>query len=368
MAEAFATVQTTAQHHLRGSVDQTIRRRLFFAMMERKNRISLNAVGRDLRWLVEFRENAIQPYGSGGVLNFSPSDQDRELSIDVRGYKGTDAWHEKDYLMNRGDVAILQRYSKIIPRLNKTMRNQFCGEFYIDGNLTANANRLHGLASFMGDDGATVDADIIANPSDTYAGRSTALGNHGGSWTSALGTPPNATAATDWPFGNGDTEYDFMSPKLVNYASSSGWGTSSSTWEDNCERCMRHMKNWLTSTGGEEGMPDVHLLSIDMFTGFQNHFESDRRIIVPHKRAQDLGFDSTLNFEGVMVEQDFDVAAGEGFTVNFDQVELFSIDSVLFRSQGPTFDIRTSEYLFTVGYYGNLRWNPKHHGKFKSYA
>src|SRR5690606_21363652 len=116
-----------------------------------------------------------------------------------------------------------------------------------------------------------------------------------GTWSSTLTIPPNAVLATDWPNGSGDVEYDWNSPKLMNY-SSVNWGTGSTAWTDNCEAVMRQANIWLTTTGGKDGTPDLYLLSSDMFVGAKNFFSARNRILTPHKEAEDLGFTGSLNF------------------------------------------------------------------------
>lgn len=367
MAEWTGVIKTTAKKYLKGAIDGTVRRRILFKLLEEKGRIQMNRDGGwDQTWDIEYKQPPVNPYGDGGVISFSRYDVYKQANIGVRGYKATDLMTQKEYLMNAGAVQIINRYAKIIPNLLKAMTNRFGGEFYIDGNAAGNENRLHGMDSFLGNDGATVAADRVARPSDTYAGLSTAPGAEG-SWSTDLATSPNATIAADWPFGQGDTEYDYMSPKLLNW-SSTGWGTGSTSWEDNCEIVLLHAKNFLTHTGGDEGAPDIFLLATDLFTQFQQRQLAKTGIWVPHKKAQDLGFEDALNFCGVMVTSDYDVPSGEGRFLNIDQMLLESIDSVLFSTSGPTFDERTDEYLFKVGYFGNMKYYPKYFGETDNYA
>ena len=366
MAEWIGIIHSTAPKYLSGAADNTIRNRLILTLVRQKGRITFNESSHECNWDVEYAEQPVSAYGDGGTLDFSRHDLLRQLKIDWRGYKATDMMTEKERLENKGDIAIVKRYDRIMPTLTKSLRNKFCGEFFIDGYATGNENRLHGLESFFGT-GTTVAADRIAEPSDTYGGKSTALANEGGSWSTNLSTKPNANAATDWPDGNGDPEYDYISPKIVNYSSSSR-GTSSTSWDNNCERVLRQSTIWLTQTSGKDGRPDIYLLAGNLFYGYKNKIESLRRITVPHKGAQDLGFDDVLNQDGVMIDTDFDVPAGVGYGLNVDQMELGSLDSVLFSSRGPEYDIKTDSWLFLVGFFGNVRYNPKHFAKLAAIA
>lgn len=366
MSEWIGVVNETAPKFLQGAADNTIRKRLLLAMLKKYGRIKFNENSMTCTWDIEFAEQPVESYGDAGQITFDRSDLLRQLTIDWRGYKATDMMTEKERMMNSGDVQIVDRYGRIMPSLTRAMTNKFGGELFIDGNAAGNGNRLHGLKSFTGA-GTVASGDRIAQPSDTYAGRSTALAAEGGSWTATLSTKPNSTVATDWPDGNGDASYDFMSPKLVN-TSSTGWGTGSTSWQDNCEKVLRQTTIWLTRTAGMEGRPTVYEVASDMYYGYCNHQEAKQRVLIPHKEADDLGFPDVLNQEGVMIQHDFDCPANTGYGLNVNQMELASLDKVLFGSRGPTYDIKSDAYLFMVGFFGNARYNPKYFAELYPYA
>jgi hypothetical protein len=366
MAEWQGIVTATAQKYLQGAADETIRKRLLLSLLKSRGRIKFNEKGTQCAWDVQFSEQPIEAYGDMGQLVFDRHDLLRQLSINWRGYKATDMMSEKERLMNDGDVAIVNRYSQIVPTLMQAMNNKFSAELFVDGYAAGNGDRLHGLESFTGT-GTTVAADRIAKPGDNYGGLSTAVQDHGGTWSASLATPPNASIASDWPDGNGDPEYDFLSPKLINW-SSTNWGTGSTSWEDNCERCIRQAIIWTTTVGGKDGQPTMFLMGRDMYYPYLNKQEAKQRIIVPHREAEDLGFPGVMNQQGVMLDHDFDVPVNTAYGLNVNQMELASLDSVLFSSRGPEYDIKTDAYLFMVGFFGNARYRPKHFSKIKNFA
>lgn len=359
-------IMSTAPMYLKGAVDLTIRGRLLLKWLQQKGRIKFNVKGDICTWTVQRDEQPVTAYGDGGDITFSRHNLLAQLSVDWRGYKATDLMTEQERLQNDGDVAIVKRYDRIIPTLVQSLQNKFCGELFIDGYASGNENRLHGLESFLGT-GTTNATDIVAQPDDTYGGLSTKPGNEGGSWSTDKTTSPNATIGTDWPSGNGDVLYDYLSPKIINY-SSSNWGTGSTTWSSNASRCIRRAISWLTLTGGQDGMPDLILLDGDLFYDYKTSLESKQRIIVPHKKAQDLGFEDTLNQDGVAITQDYDVPAETGYILNVDQMVLASQDSMLFSSRGPLYSIDNDAYKFMVGFFGNCRYNPKFFGKLAAIA
>jgi hypothetical protein len=369
MAESLPIITATARRYFAGAADLTIRKRLMLSLLSKNGRISYNNNGETVYWNVEFDQPPVQSHGASGEYDFSEPDWYKQLSIDVRGYVATNKLDYKNSLMNKGDVAIVNYYDRIMPTLKKSLDDNFHAELYIDGYATGNGNRLHGVNSFLGDDGATVAADIVARPSDTYGGLSTAPAGIAGTWSTDLGSGnyPNATIATDWPDGKGSTPYDFMSPVLANFTSSE-WGTGSVLWEDNCARVLRRVTTWLTKNGGSDGRPTCFLLASNLFNSYQDYQETKFRNIIPHPEARDLGFPDTLNQDGVMVKFEFDTTANQGYVMNIHQMELASWDSVLFGTRGPTYDIKSDAYLFKAGFFGNCRYSPKFFGKLKAYA
>lgn len=359
-------VNTTAPRYLKGASDQTIRSRLFLALLKKHGGITFNESGKDLNWQVEAIQPPVSGFSDGAQLDFTRHNKYRQLTIDWRGYTATDMMTEMETLMNRGDQQLIDRYAQILPGLTKSITDKFGTQVYLDGYAAGNELLLCGINSFMGV-GTNVAADRIAEPSDTYAGKSTALGNLGGTWTSALTTFPNANVAKDWPDGEGSSEFDYLSPKMVNW-SSTNWGTGATTFEDNCERAIRQLIIWLTLTGGLEGKPDAIVLAGNLFYAYENKMAARFRTITPYKDMEDMGFSGSLQQEGVGISTEFGIAAQTGFAVNFDQVQLRCLTDQLFYSKGPEWDIKVLSWLFAVGYFGNMTWNCKYHGKLFNYA
>lgn len=372
-SEFVGILNSTMPRYMKGASDLTRRSRLLLSLAEQKGRIQYNGSGDECRWQVEFSQPPVEAYGDGGTIDFANHDAFRQLSNDWRGYNATDAISMKQQAMNSGNEALINLFQTKQNRLMKAIRDTFCGELFKDGEATGRGNAIHGLETFMGT-GTVAAGDIIAQPSDTYGlgALSTALGNQGGSWSTTLSgaTYPNATIATDWPYGQGSAEYDFLSPKQANW-SSTAWGTGSSTaWEDNCWRVISTLITWLTTTNGQEGQPDLCLLPSNLFQGYKNHNEVIRRIEIPHQAANDLGFKgNVLNQDGVALQPDFDCPANTGYVMNVDKMTLISLMPDLFWMKGPTEDPRTNwSTVWGTGFFGNAQYEPKYFGKLKNYA
>jgi hypothetical protein len=368
--EWIGIVSTTMPKYTKGASDMTLRKRLLLAMLQKRGRIAYNASGTELIWQLKFSQPPVtQADGDGGVVDFSNHRAYRQVSVDWRGYRATDSMGQKQQLMNKGTEALVNLFQSKSNNLQQSISDTFSSELYKDGEATGRESAVHGLETFMGA-GTVAAGDIIAQPSDTYGlGQlSTGLAAYGGNWSSGLSTKPNSTVATDWPFGNGSAEYDFNSPKLINW-SSSAWGTSAVTWEANCWRAISTGIIWLTTTGGSDGMPSICALSPDMFQGYKNAQEVKTRITVPHKESEDLGFGNTLNQDGVSLQSDFDCPANTGYFINVNQMKVHSLTPQLFWHEGPDKDPRSGwSWLWGYGFWGNVEYKPKHFGKLFSYA
>lgn len=369
--EHLAVVKATAPKYFKGVSDLTFRRRLWLAMIQKYGRVEYNASSHSCVWTVEYSQPIVRQYGDSGDLEFNQHDALQQMTVDVRGYTATDRFTLKQKLMNSGPEVISNEYKAKSMRLSKRMRQTLCRELYIDGNASNNGNRLMGIETFMGDDGNTVVGDKVAKPSDTYAGLSTAPGTYGGNWSTDLATSPNATLATDWPYGRGDSEYDYLSPLLLNYGSTS-WPSQSSGWSNNCAQVMRFSRITQTSRGAmdENGSsPYMHMLAADLYNDFLEYYEAKNRIIVPHKASDDLGFGShTMNFEGDAVHHEFDATPGVGYGIVPSMMEMFVMHGQLIESIGPEWATEKLGYLYLCYMFGNLRFQPKFFAKYKNYA
>ncbi len=370
--EWVGVIHSTAPKYLKGAEDLTVRDRIVLAFLKSRGRLKFNENSHTCIWDVEYSQPPIEPYADGGVLNFQRHDPMRQLVTDWRGYVGTDQMTRKERLMNQGPTAIYKRYDRIIPNLMKSITDKFGGEWMVDGYAAGNENRLLGIDSFMGGETVT-SASKVTIPTDMYATRATNLQDQGGFWSAdlAAGDRPyqGSTITTDWPDGNGSSEYDFMSPKLIN--SEHDWGGGGPGWDGgtgNGEYIIRQGTIWLSLLGGKEGMPDLFLTNGSMYGKYLNQQSAKQRIIVPHKESQDLGFGNSVNQEGIGIYKDFEIAPKVGYFLNFDKMKLLSLADKLFFRSGPDWSIETQSWLFNIGFFGNMQFSPKCFGKVADYT
>lgn len=373
MADWSGIVKTNAPKYLKGFEDNTMRDRKWLAKLKSKGRVMMNKRGSSTKWQVQAKEPTVEDYADGGIVDYSRLDLWQQAELDWRGYMARDAQTIKEELINAvGETQLIDRYKQIVPNLAKAMANKIGLELYVDGNATGNANRFHGIESFCGVDtsygtgsSGAVAADKIAKPSDTYAGLSTAPGAIGGSWSDLMSVNPNASLNTDWPYGVGSPEYDYWTPKLVNYLSNS-WTGSTGTWATTCERVLRETSTWCRLTDGV-GI-DEYILGSDLYIGYLNAQANKQRILVGSNSGGELGFDSSYTQEGVKLSTEYGIAASVGYGICYDAMEMLVLGSQLFTPRGPDYSPHTPGWLFFISCFGNLRFNPKNFAKIYGYA
>ena len=93
--EWIGTLHEQTPKFLAGWVDETIRNRLFLAMLRKNGRIVLGASSPMCIWNVKFSQPTVSSAGDGGSLVFQRNDNQRQLAQDQRGYVVTDMMTEK---------------------------------------------------------------------------------------------------------------------------------------------------------------------------------------------------------------------------------------------------------------------------------
>lgn len=367
--EWVGVVRAAAPKYIKGAIDLTIRKRIILALLEARGLIVTNYLGSfEEDFTLDYKEAPVEALGDGGVAEYSRRDYLKHGKRDWRGYLATDLMTLKEKeMLKGGDYVIVNRYKRILPKLVQGVRNQIGLEFYIDGNAAGNENRFCGLETFCGaDTGSMTAADLIAPPSDTYCGISTAL-HQGGSWSADMTTKPCAAVGYDWPEGQGTTEFDYNSPKLINWSGNRWSGTTTTDWKTNSEFCLRRLIQWLSLTAGVESSTLLCVLAGHMLSEFKDAMSSKSRILLPHKESEDLGFGDVLNFEGLALKSEFGIAANTGYAVNVDTTELDVLPSDLIKALDPMFDPNSLSWKFGVYTFGNFKFLPKACAKLKNF-
>lgn len=374
VAEHVIAVRDTAPKYFKGVSDLTLRNHVVFYLLRKYGLIEYNADGHSQVWSIKVREPDVSTNTDGSRITFSQVSTDEQLSVDVRSYRTTDTMTEKQYLMNRGRTQIVNRYKRKSKDLGDAMTKRLQERFYCDGNNAAYADDYIGTATILAHDtgGTTVAGDKLALPKANYGGHKTDLAYFGGSWSANLpsGRRYNTSLANDFPFGQGRSEYDAMSPLIWNYTSTA-WGTGATTWEANCERVVTEATAAMMHRSGlmnNNGAPFVNVLAGDLFISLKHKFRDRHRILTPFKDG-DVGFpQESMTIDGSVYMQDYGMPAGQGQGFCPQYLEMFNMHSDIFKAYGPEWDINSAAFLYYVSAFGNYRYQPKFFCAFKAIA
>jgi hypothetical protein len=277
----------------------------------------------------------------------------------------------REFRSNRGEEGVIKVFENFVERLETSITEGLGGEYYVDGAASGNENSWHGLETMFGttgtlefDAGGTRTAnaeDIVGWPTATYAGLVCTLGNYGGE---------NETSAY-WPDGIADPEYDFWTPLIVNYSTShADLPASGLTFALQGDQAMRYAIINSQRNTSKNGQITNVMLARDLYMDLLNLIDVNERIqISSEHNLRALGFKNVLNFDGVEVSWEAAVPTGVGYGLNYDNIELKSMDSSLLRSEGPEYDIHSQSFNAVVSTLSNLKFSsPRNFFKLASLA
>lgn len=347
MAELWTRIQkTTITKHFRDEEVNLMQNQVLTALMTKKGRVSYGHSGKNLDWPVRSARNGMSQYGDMGGINFTRFNRHQTATLDWRGYVSGELVSKMEKLANRGKEATVKFVSELVKSMEDDIKYNFAAELYKDGNATGREQAIHGFLSWLGYTGT----NQYTAPSDTYAGLSTVLGNYGGALISGA-----------WPSGKMDPEYMFWSPIIINYTHASYGSTA--TWAANCKDAIRDGILFSRNTkGGQQGKLDVIVCTASMYRDFLNTLDEKERIIVDRGAKNSelvaMGFTGVVNFDGVDITMDADCPDTQAFGLNFDSMELCSMQDQLFVPMTSE-DHNTLTTKHTVDFFGNLRANPR---------
>ncbi len=376
--EHINVIRGAAPTYMKGFSDLTHRGHILLALMKQHGMIETGAQDHARIWQVQAYEPDIRVGSDTTRQTFQNHNPYKQAQVDVRDYVGTDLLTEAQYKKTRGRTQLINHYDQKLKNLGTAAVRRIQEWIYRDGDSADYLDGFQGFESCLGDDGGTLVTEKIAAPSDTYGGLSTALGALGGSWSTDIASADryNAGLANDFPYGQGDTEYDYFSPLLVNWGSSA-W-TTAGNWSDNCNEVIRFASTVMRSRNGymnADGLPMITMLAPNLYEEAENFFDDRFRIIQPYTGG-DLGFNQkTLDLNGTVLTPDYAVPANTGYGVCPAHMEAFflecihnAIEDSIIDSEGPVWSIERAAWLYRITIFGNLRMQPKFMVKFANYA
>jgi len=357
---AFArTSATTLANHIREVEESMLRNFQLGALLESAGRVNYNNSGEGFDWPVQYRLHKVEGNTGETQRNFARRNLWKTANLEFRGYQTTDAMYYREFRSNKGPEGIVKVFDKFVQRLETSMTQAFGGEYYVDGSASGNEQSWHGLESMFVLNGTVTAtsgaqrtanaADIVGYPNDTYAALSTVLGNYGG----------ENESSQYWPDGIADGEFDFWSPLVVNYTTThEDLPSTTNTWAGQGDEAMRYAIINSQRNASKTGQITNILLARDLYMGLLNIIDDKERIAISSENSlRALGFKQTVNFDGIEVSWEAGIESGVGYGLNYDNIELKSMDESLLRSEGPEYDIHSQAFVAAVSTLSNLKFS-----------
>lgn len=342
---------TTLAKHIRELEDAATRNFPALAQMEATGRISYNHSGRGFDWPVQYRIHNVEGNTGETQRNFQRRNLYKTAYLPFRGYQTTDAMYHAEFVANRGEEGIVKVYDTFIEKLTRSIRQVLGKEVYTNGNASGNEKYWHGFETLFVTNGtlnvstgaqrSTNSGDKVGYPSTTYAGISTQLGGTSGDWETT----------SIWPEGDGDPDFDFWAPLVIQH-NSSAFTNALESLRFGIIHCQKNatLEEQLTTAVHSRTFYNTLLNLIDGSEQLQVRPGDDPNTL----RA--LGFKNTFMYDGV--EQTFDsaISGSRGYGYNYMNCELRAQDDSLLRPEGPEYDIETQAYNAVVSTLSNMKF------------
>ena len=353
------TAATTLANHIREVEESMLRNYQMGALLEAGGRVNYNNSGEGFDWPVQYRLHKVEGNTGETQRNFARRNLWKTASLEFRGYQTTDSMYYREFRSNKGPEGVVKVFDNFVERLETSLTQGLGGEYYADGSASGNEQSWHGLESIFALNGTVTAtsgaqrtanaADIVGYPNDTYAALSTVLGNYGG----------ENESSQYWPDGIADAEFDFWSPLVVNYTTThADLPSSTNTWAGQGDEAMRYAIINAQRNTSKNGQITNILLSRDLYMGLLNIIDTKERIQISSEQSlRALGFKNVLNFDGIEVSWEAAIASGVGYGINYDNMELKSMDESLLRSEGPEYDIHSQSFNAVVSTLSNLKFS-----------
>jgi len=353
------TAATTLANHIREVEESMLRNYQMGALLEAGGRVNYNNSGEGFDWPVQYRLHKVEGNTGETQRNFARRNLWKTANLEFRGYQTTDSMYYREFRSNKGPEGVVKVFDNFVERLETSLTQGLGGEYYVDGSASGNEQSWHGLESMFvlngtvnstsGAQRSANAADIVGYPNDTYAALSTVLGNYGG----------ENESSQYWPDGISDAEYDFWSPLVVNYTTThADLPASTNTWAGQGDEAMRYAIINAQRNTSKNGQITNILLSRDLYMGLLNIIDTKERIQISSEQSlRALGFKNVLNFDGIEVSWEAAIASGVGYGINYDNMELKSMDESLLRSEGPEYDIHSQSFNAVVSTLSNLKFS-----------
>lgn len=380
---AFArSAATTLANHIREVEEAFLRNYQIGALLEANGRTTYDVGGEGIDWPVQYKIHNVEGNTGETPRNFTRRNLWKVANLEFRGYQATDSMYYREFLSNRGPEGIVKVYDNFTERITTSLKQALGKEYYIDGLLSTNTTNWMGMetifncAATRGSTNSTVQAgsgvtatssrsangaDLCGWPQGNYAGIRMDLGYYGGE---------NESGKT-WPDGLADPQYDFWTPLVLNYTTThADISASTNSWAGQGLEILRYGIITCQRNVSMEGQITNIILDRKLYRQCLDAMDDKEQInITSENGLRALGFKNVFVFDGVEVSWEVGVPSDVGYGINYNMMELLSMDKQLLRTEGPEYDINTQSFNAVVSTLSNLKFkSPRNFFKVMSLA
>lgn len=340
MADWVGLLTATLSNYQKGALDSITRQSAGFAMLQGEGRVLNSVGGANYSWRLNIRLPSVVRYEDLAPRSFVRTNNlSPELVVPWAAYDVTDALSKNDMLLNTGASQLANMLQIKIDDLAKALKQELQNAFYADGVGTAKA--LHGLNSWFGA-GSTLSNGFF-NPSDTYAGKSTALATFGGS--AGTGTFPFNVSTTP--------QYDAHSP-LIASSTSTAFGASA-TWAANATTILDFCRS---ASVRVEGPVQTVLMGREYFRDLTRMLQTRESVIINQGDKSKLakyGWEgATCTYAGMECAEEYFCPSASAFGLNWKTFKLISNQSALFPPMEKFYSEVDKSWRLGCDFYGQM--------------
>lgn len=342
IAPNAALAATTINAHIRKIVERPLQEDRFLGALKKKGTISFGNSSYAFDWLVDILRREVTWSAPDDPISSPQLNRHKRATLPYRKCHMSEGFNKFTELANKGPEAQAKILATAVKNMAVDCVRSLSKACWVDGNATGYTDQIHGIGSFMGSDSAQHGSVSLgfAGPSDTYAGLRTDPAYYGGS-------------ATQFPVGDCHSHAIFWSPLLADVGNDDWSYGTTYTWAKQWRSIMSACNLFMRVHNDTKF--DVWYMTPGMYRTVADSLTSSEQININRGKESlmaSLGYD-TINFEGIDLIDEINCPADTAWGVNFDHLELKSMQSQLFEKTESRDDTVSTKNV-TFDFYGNL--------------
>jgi len=327
------------QDFIRRKIEPIFVEHVLMGRLRSAGRISGNHGGKFMELRPRKRRRSITG-DSGNVLrvSFNQTNVHDIVTLPWRSYNMGEAQTQYEELALAPQVnRFFREMVSLVKECTEDFMESFVEKLWADGG--ANSTDIHGFQSWNASTGSVISNSALADPSDTYAGKSTALGS-GGSWTG------------NYPLGIGSREYHYWSPFLVDYNNSLlSDAATANNWENQWQHAMLYGYTYLKKL--QNVTPNLCIMDAELLRKAKNSLVGVQRIDVVRSASDRDPGTPRLFYEGIELASEYGMPADTAWLIPLKKMELRHFGNQLIHLK-EQFDINTAEHKMLFRFFGNM--------------